>query len=92
MRDVYALMTSKLFNKPYEYCLELKGGEPYLEGKYRRSVVKYALLEEYEMQTSNPVFNLLCIEFPFLVDMPHHKDSINIESSLVDWIKKEMFL
>lgn len=44
--DLYSLMASRIFNKPYEECMEFhpKTGEVQKEGKERRNAVKSVLL------------------------------------------------
>lgn len=87
MKDVYAVMASKVFNKPYEYCLEYKDDEPYFEGQCRRKAVKFAILEEYTKRTNEPMWNLLCIEFPVLKVMPTYHDTDDSQFSLIDWLR-----
>lgn len=90
MNDVYATMASKIFNKPYEECLEYKNNKAYFEGKCRRAAIKFAIMEEYQKQTNSPVWNLLKLNFPVLNDMPACNDT-NEDFSLIEWLRNRIF-
>lgn len=49
-KDVYSYLASKLYNIPYEECLEYKDDKPYPKGKFRRQYVKFALVGIFCMQ------------------------------------------
>lgn len=50
-KDIYSYLASKLYNIPYEECLEYKNDKPYPKGKFRRQYVKFALVGIYYMET-----------------------------------------
>lgn len=52
-KDVYSYLASKLYDIPYEECLEYKDGKPYPKGKFRRQYVKFALVGIYCMENRN---------------------------------------
>lgn len=46
--DAYAFIACKLFDMPYEDCLEWKDGKPYVEGQARRKLAKTIITLMYE--------------------------------------------
>lgn len=62
--DIYSYMASKIFNRNYEDCMEWRGNEANIEGKFMRSAIKFTIVDEYSNSTNTPLWNLLCLNFP----------------------------